>query len=448
MFVLPLSQEVPTLERMNSVLRVRCITSLCAVLTAALGCDVSAATNPFYRWFLQRDILINADCWEAEPRIMAAGLGFTGILGVPFLNGPNGEQWCRAFGGTWNTYPQGEDPPLRSITSAASVFSIWIGYGPLAIGKGGFPVEFSWPVQPSTVSPTDFRITLNDGSIVYPVGASIFPNFEYNERSTVVLVGDFGNRLDPETHSGALYPVQLDVVQDDTPLTVVGPGGKMASAVGFSYGDGVTPMTAYLTSNGPRLCAAKLTIMDTRGEGGPSLFSGTLPNDGTALYGDDAQYRLRVLTTGGFSPDGVLAVLPTDFETFFRIRVDTKSGEEIWLTQTGVPYDIDGSIIEVVGLAELGLVADQDPWVQSTYSEDHDNQIDIVLKGDEAAMRQIRFVHIPAGDDYLPLYNPGGPGNNPTPGVVYSQPGPEDMQPVLMAIDHPLTVTWFGPLIR
>ena len=421
-----------------------------AVATVAAMCatQVNAATSPFYRWFLQRDILINADCWEVEPRIMAAGLGFTRILGIPGLNGPYGEQICRAFGGTWNTYPDGENPPMRSITSAANVLAIWIGYGPWAIGKSGFPVEFSWPVQPSTVSPTDFLITMNDGSQVYPVGASIFPNFEYNERSTIVLVGDFGNRLDPESHPAALYPVKLVIVQDDTPLTVIGPGGKMVSAVGFDYGDGTTPMSPYLANNGPRLCAAKLTVMDTTGEGGPVIFSGNLPNDGVALYGDDAQYRLRVMTTGGFSRDGVVAVMPTDFETFFRIRVHTKSGEVIWITETGVEYDIDGATLEVIGLAELGLAADQDPWVQATYSEDHDNQIDIVLKGDEAAMRRITHVHIPAGDGYLPFYNPGGPGNSPTPGMIYSQPGPEDMQPVLMAIDHPLTVTWFGWLIR
>jgi hypothetical protein len=374
---------------------------------------------------------------------MAAGLGFTGILGVPGLNSPLGEWICRAFGGTWNTYGDA-DPPLRSITSAATIFSVWIGFGPWAIGKGGFPVEFSWPVQPSTVSPGDFLITLNDGSQVHPVGASIFPNFEYNERSTVVLVGDFGNRLNPDTDPLAVYPVLLEVVEDDTPLTVIGPGHDMRSAVGFSYGDGVTPMTAYLTNNGPHLCAAKLTVMNTAGEGGPVIFSGNLPNHGVALYGDDAQYRLRVMTTGGFSRDGVVAVLPTDFETFFRIRVVTKPGEEIWITKTGVQYDIDGAMLEVVGLAELGLAASADPWVQATYSEDHDNQIDIVLKGDEAAMRQIRDVHIPAGDGYLPFYNPGGPGNDPTPGMLYSQPGAEDMQPVLIALDHPLTVTWFG----
>jgi hypothetical protein len=414
-------------------------------VTMLIG-GAAAATSPFYRFFLQRDVLINADCWEKKPRIMAAGLGFTGILGIPGLNSPYGEMICRAFGGTWNTSDAGSTP-LRSLTSAATPLSIWIGYGPFAIGKSGFPVEFSWPVLPSTISPTDFLITLSDGSQVNPVGASIFPNCEFNERSTVVLVGDFGDRKNPATDEDALYPVFLEIVEDETPLKVVGPGGDVRSAVGFTYGDGTTPMTPYLDNNGPRLCAAKLTVMDTRGESAPILFRGVLPNDGVTLYGDDAQYRLRVMTTGGFSRDGVVAMLPTDFETFFRIRVETASGRELWITQQGQEYTIDGGVIEVVGLAELGRAADADPWVQETYSEDHDNQIDIILRGDEAAMRRITDVHIPAGDGYLPFYNPGGPGNNPTPGVTYTQPGPEDLQPVLMAIDDPLTVTyidWFG----
>ena len=35
-------------------------------------------------------------------------------------------------------------------------------------------------------------------AVVTPAAASIFPNFEYNERSTVVMFGRFGNRLDPD----------------------------------------------------------------------------------------------------------------------------------------------------------------------------------------------------------------------------------------------------------
>jgi hypothetical protein len=37
-----------------------------------------------------------------------------------------------------------------------------------------------------------------------------------------------------------------------------------------------------------------------------------------ALYGDEAQFRLRVYIRGGMTADGVRAVFPTDFSRFFR----------------------------------------------------------------------------------------------------------------------------------
>jgi len=57
-------------------------------------------------------------------------------------------------------------------------------------------------------------------------------------------------------------------------------------------------------------------------------------------------------------------------------------------------------------------------------------------------MRLITAVIIPASGGYSPLYNPGGPGNNPTPGVIYTQPGPTWTQPVTIAIDDPRTVSY------
>jgi len=391
---------------------------------------------------LQRDVLINADLWDLEPKIIGAGLGFTKILGIPGLSSPYGEFICRAFGGTWNTV-DGDNVPLRARTSAASVLQIRVAYDPWVVGQCGLPVEFSWPVQPSTVRPENFKVILNDGSEVTPAGASIFPNFEYNERSTVVLVGDFGNRLNPSEDNGALYPVKLEIVDSDIPLTLIGLKGKKQIATGFSFGDGETPMTAYDTGNGPKLCAAKISRMNTAGDNGPLPFRGALPNDGVALYGDDAQFRLRVLTTGGFSPDGVASVLPTDFERFFRIRCEAPDGTVIWITEANKVYEYMGKELEVLGLAELGKIESDDPYTLA-YTEDHDNQIDIILRGDVEAMHCITDVHIPASGEYTPFYNPGGPGNNPTPGTTYTQPGPEFLQPVLDAINHPLTVTWFG----
>ena len=75
--------------------------------------------------------------------------------------------------------------------------------------------------------------------------------------------------------------------------------------------------------------------------------------------------------------------------------------------------------------------------------------IDVILKGNEAAMRQITYLDIPTegtnpatGTSYLKLYNPGGPGNHPTPGIYYTNPGPSVHMSVTQAIDNPNTVTY------
>ena len=419
------------------------LASLAGISAFALaGCG----TPPTYRALMQ-DVLIEADYWEDEPRIMAVGLGFTDINGTPGVSLPLGMAELAVFlnGGAWNTIHADVDPddvPLRAYTSAVSPIGMALSFGVPSFYGDGTPMELSWPVLPSTVHPEDILITLNTGEQVQPVNISIMPNFEYNERSTLVMNGDFGNRLDP-SESGAVYPVLFEIVDDGTPMKLLGPGGRIESAVGLSYGDGATPLTAYGDGNGPRLCAAKLTRMadGLLGEGGPAFFSGSLPNDGATLYGKDAQYRLRVLTTGGFSPDGVRSLYPTEFASFFRIKVRVSPGQggAIWLEETGVPYTVgDLGTIEILGLADLGpLQAVYD----DTYIEDHDNQIDIILKGDAAAMRRIRAVHIPASGDYLPFYNPGGPGNNPFPMVTYTAAGPECLQPVTIAIDDPMQVS-------
>ena len=57
-------------------------------------------------------------------------------------------------------------------------------------------------------------------------------------------------------------------------------------------------------------------------------------------------------------------------------------------------------------------------------------------------MRMISAVEIPATGAYKPFYNPGGPGNNPTPGVSYTTAGAYRLQPVTMALDNPLTVNY------
>ena len=409
-------------------------------LTCTGGPD-GAPPNPLYVQLMQ-DQLTNADYWEAEPRILAAGLGFTDIIGVPGLDSSDldtQKSSTLAAGGAWNVVVTTlATIAQRAYTSAIGPNGVTTGYGWPVQFCDGLPIEFSWPVLPTTVQGSDFLVYLNDGSTTQPRVASIQPNFEYNERSTVVVFGEFGNRLPPD-QPGALYPVRFEIVDDGTPLTLAGPGGRTVSAVGFTYGTGDDPYTGYNPGRGPTLCAAKLSRMSTAGEGGPPAFNGQMPNDGVALYGDAAQYRLRVLTTGGFSPDGVTSVFPTEYERFFRVQAIDATGREHWLERVGVPYEIDGGTVTVVGLADLGVAQSS---YDDGYVEDHDNQIDIVLSGDESAVRAIRMVEIPASGRYSPFYNPGGPGNDPDPETIYSQPGPLTQQPVTIALDDPMTVTY------
>lgn len=365
-----------------------------ALAAAALGCsDLSGVPQdlpctggpdgspPAASYLLLRqDVLTNADYWEPEPRILAAGLGFTDIIGVPGLASDDLATQRLAVldaGGAWNVVVTSQPTvPLRAYTSAASPQGVANTYGWPVQFCDGLPIELSWPVRPSTVDGSDFRVFLNDGAVVTPLVASIHPNLEFDERSTVVIFGEFGNRLAPHE------------------------------------------------------------------PGAPPPFSAQMPNDGVALFGPAAAYRLRILTTGGFSPDGVRSVLPTEFARYFRLIAVDAAGREHVIEEPGRSYAIDGGTLTVLGLADLGVA-------QSTYDdayvEDHDNQIDIVLAGDEVAVRTIRLVEIPAGDGYSLFYNPGGPGNDPHPGTIYSQPGSPTRQPVTLALDDPMTVDWPPP---
>ncbi len=50
------------------------------------------------------------------------------------------------------------------------------------------------------------------------------PNWEYNERNTVVVFGDFSERKNSE--AGARFLVKLESVADETRVILVGPSGK------------------------------------------------------------------------------------------------------------------------------------------------------------------------------------------------------------------------------
>jgi len=260
------------------------------------------------------------------------------------------------------------------------------------------------------------------------------PNYEYNERQVAVLFGEFGNRLRPDEPK-SLHPVRVEIVEDDNPLMLVGPKGPV-SAVGLGK-DSSNPYVV-----GPALVAAKLTRFSAEGEGGPDIIGGPFPNDGIALYGAAAKFRLRLYTSGGFSPDGVRGLRPNEFEHFFRLHAKLSDGTDMVLEKTGIDHTVETGMIRIVGLADLGLAASGDVVYDDCYLEDWDNYIDIVLDGDEAAMRAITSVEIPASGAYGAFFNPGGPGNDPTPGVRYTSPGAPQVQPVTIALDDPMTVSY------
>jgi hypothetical protein len=385
--------------------------------------------------------LVAADYWRDEPVILSAGLGFDNIIGLPELT----EETVREAGGSWYSSVQctdGREPAINNRTSAAAAESIGTLYKGYADYDDGLPVVFSWPVATETVDPTDFQFTLNTGEIVFGHAAGMNPNWENNERNTVVLFGDFGNRK-KSSEPDAIFPVRLEIVEDETPLLLIGPGGQEFNAVGLTWTTDKSPYDA-----GPVLVGAKLNHVGEQalGEGGASLLehgSAYMPNDEFALYGG-GDFRLRVLTSGGFSPDGVTGLRPNMFEDFFRVHVNGVDGETVIMDKVGVEYQVAGGSLRIVGLSDLGRAENPDAGIDydDCYVEDRDNYIDIILVGDEAAARNITFVEIPALEGgYQAFYNPGGPGPEPFEGVTYTAPGPADLEPVIIALDDPMRVS-------
>ncbi len=437
-------------------LRAAGVTALLAIsATAAL--PAASATHhavpassklPYTYRVLRRDVIINADIWNRKPEMMAAGLGFETIIGVPGISTsdvPLSRTLTVLAGGAWNSNvhcSDGQTPPLSSYTSAATPSSIRSLYGQDVYYSDGLPVEFSWPILPSTLDADDFAVTLNNGTTITPQVVSIWPNFEYNERSVAVMFGHFGNRV-PPGQAGAIYPVSVRVVRGSSVLKLVGPGQQIVSAVGFSARTPGSPYTAPgvppSQRGGPTLVAAKLSRMSAVGNTGPPIFRMNLPNSGVSLYGRQAKFRLRMYTSGGMTPNGVTPLLPTQYNQYFQVDAVTSSGRTVRLLKSGRTYYIDGQPLRVVGLANLGR---KQASYDDCYTEVRNNYIDIVLDGSVAAARRITTVEIPSTGRYKPLYNPGGPGNDPAPGVHYSAPSPPISEPVMIALTNPLTVTY------
>ncbi len=390
--------------------------------------------------------LIEADYWDLEPKILSAGVGFCDIVAVDtnLLD----QNVVALAEGAWlsditcaSNTADFTSTSLRNQVQTSFIFQneAWeLEEG--AIGLDGLPVTFSWPVLSHTVDVTDFQFILNTGDTIQAYMTGLWPNFENNERNCVVLFGEFANRK-MSTDPDARFPVKCEIVDDGSPLLFAGPDGQIVSGVGLSWETTTNP---YDPDNGPRLIGAKLNHVGSQNEGegtSNALFNtlnAALPNDEFALYGG-GDFRLRMLTSGGFSPDGVRGIKPNEFERFFRLHALAPDSSDMLLEQTDTVYTLLGGTLKIIGLSDLGQSSES---YDDCYDEDRDNYIDVILEGDEAAARNLTFLEIPSlAGGYDPLYTPGGPGTTPFPGVIYTSPGPPDLEPVMIALDDPWRVT-------
>jgi len=368
---------------------------------------------------LATNIVLGADFYGAQPRIITANYGFDGYMGVPGLVGTDNAARlaAQAHAVAWQDLDPSLDASARAYYSAVGVATFSALYGVNVLLADTIPVVFSHPVLPASVSPEAFRITLNDGRMVTPVTASFIPNLEYNERQTVVLTGYWGNRIAPD-QPGAEYPMRVDIVDAATPMMFITSQG-LAPAAGLGIDSG----NPYVPGNGPLVVAAKLNLYSGLGEGGPQSQPNSTANSGEDLYGEQAEYRLRIYTSAGFSPDGIGSIRPDDYARFFLLKARDQSDGVVELVEAGRSYEIDGyGSVRVVGLADTGLRQDS---YDAGYIEDHDNQYDVILSGDRAAVARIFEVRLPSSGTYAAVYNPGGPGNQPAanaPGAVFTVP--------------------------
>ena len=378
----------------------------------------------------------SADIFNSTPGIITANYGFDGYIGVPGM--PNTDSESQAAALKFNVAWEYIDPSLnlnagqRAYTSGADFEASESANGVAMLLDDTIPVVFSMPVLPTTVNTTDFAVTLNDGSVVTPVVVSMTPNLEFNERQTVVLEGEFGNRLQPG-QPGSLYPTSVTIVNDGTPLELLSTTGPV-SIVGAT----VASSNPYVAGNGPKLVGAKLNRFSDLGEGAPAILgTASIRNSGGDLYGADAQYRLRLYTSAGFSPDGIASLLPSGYANYFILRARDEQGNLIPLTLAGTPYTIGTfGTITVVGLADLTTVGTPE---NAAYIGDHDNYFDVILKGDLSAIERLADVRMPSSGSYKAVYNPGGPGNNPTGSLDNSTPPPGPF--TVASSDHTIAIT-------
>jgi hypothetical protein len=223
------------------------------------------------------------------------------------------------------------------------------------------------------------------------------------------------------------------------PVQLITPKG-LVDGTGLSQSSN-NPYNPY---NGPTLVGAKLSRLSLAGDYPTPAFPNSVANHGVEYYGTSEKlYRLRLFTSGGFSPDGVSGFLPQEFSRFFQLTAKGASGEAITISEAGTSVKVQGGTLKVKGIADLGNGLSADP--EYTYSEDHDNQFDLIIRASSPkAIRALENVVLPDPrlGTHSPIYNPGGPGTAPLPTYRYTQPSPGQTIAVEFALKDPATVSW------
>ena len=398
-----------------------------------------------YYWYslYNSDIIVNSNLYLNEPKIISAG-GFSFLQSGLILNEKNVEQ----LEGNWNQNLNTENYPLRAITSSGDPRGYYSVTFPTSSYKfDNIPVCFSFPILPSSVDISQFYITLSNGIVTKPISFSFSPNTKFNEKQCIVICGYFNNKI--TSGPNAIYPVSLEIVPASN-------GNRMMS-VGP---DGLYDMTGKMVQcSNPYLDSLKINsviltkynlpnIYNYLGDNGCGINQIEENNSPISLYGDDAQYRFRIFTAGGYSPDGISSMLPDKYDNYFYLQYKNPiTGEITDLIKSNHKYlfDCGTKYVEIIGLADLGIK--QNIYNSDNYIEDHDNQIDIIVKGDETIIRNIVSLVIPSDNNkYTLFYNPGGPGPTPFENIKYTNPSEYQVIEIINNLDNPNSVTWINSM--
>lgn len=393
----------------------------------------------FYNYSLYNsDIIVNSNLYSDKPEILSAG-GFSFLQSGLILNKEN----VRQIEGNWNDNYNTLEVPLRAITTSGDPRGYYSTVFPtLGYKFDNIPICFSFPILPSSVDISQFYLTLNNGMVTKPIVFTFSPNTKLNEKQCIVIGGYFNNKI--TTGPNAVYPVSLEIVE--------GSNGKRMMAVGPNglydmTGKNISCSNPY--SQSLEIASVILTkynlpdIYNYLGDIGCGINAIEDSNSPLSLYSNDAEYRFRIFTKGGYSPNGISSMLPDKYENYFYLQhIDPLTNEITNLKKSNFKYFFSCGYVEVIGLADLGMAQSN---YDDTYIEDHDNQIDIVVKGSEDVIKNIKKLIIPStGDNYTKFYNPGGPGPTPFPNIVYSLGSEYQVIKIINNLDNPNSVSWIN----